>query len=162
MKKQIICHDKDWNKFKVNVDKLTFRPSVYGVIIKNGKILLARQWDGYEFPGGGIKLDETIEEALKREIWEETGYKVKAEKILHSENSFFTPRPYLKKLYWNCVLIYYACSIVSGKISTKNFDDNEKKIMSAAEWVDLKNISKLKFYNSVDSVKLIKEAAKIK
>ncbi|PIT93649.1 hypothetical protein COU00_03180 [Candidatus Falkowbacteria bacterium CG10_big_fil_rev_8_21_14_0_10_43_11] len=162
MKKQVVVRDRDNNKFKVSVDKLTFRPSVYGVIIKTGKILLARQWDGYEFPGGGINLHETIEEGLKREVWEETGYKVRMGNILHSETSFFTPAPYYKGVFWNCVLIYYICSIVSGKISTKHFDDNEKKIMSMAEWVDLKDIGKLKFYNSIDSAKLIKKALEIK
>ena len=58
---QITCLDIKGNKSKVPVSKLTFRPSVYGVIIKNGSILLSRQWDGYDFPGGGIKIGETIE-----------------------------------------------------------------------------------------------------
>ncbi len=30
--------------------------------------------------------------------------------------------------------------------------------MSAAEWVAIKDIKKIKFYNGVDSVKLIKQA----
>ncbi|MFA6551258.1 MAG: NUDIX hydrolase [Patescibacteria group bacterium] len=159
MKKQVIVHDHDNKKFKVSVDKLTFRPSIYGIIIKNGKVLLSKQWDGYDFPGGGIKLGETVEQALTREVWEETGYRVTREKFIGCFDAFF------RLLFSNedrqFILLYYTCKIKSGKISTANFDKDEKKYAGAAEWIDLKDIDKLKFYNSVDSVKLIKEAAKI-
>ena len=160
MKKQIICHDVNNKKYEVATKKLTFRPSVYGIAIKNNKILLSKQWDGYDFPGGGLNLEETIEEALKREFWEETGYKIKVGEVIHTQTSFFHSAHSSIKEYWNCVLIYYTCKIISGKISTENFDEDEKKYLSAAEWVDIKNIKKLKFYNSVNSSEVIKKALK--
>jgi 8-oxo-dGTP pyrophosphatase MutT (NUDIX family) len=73
MNKKIICKDIKGNEYAVPVEQLSFRPSVYGIIIQEGKILLSKQWDGYDFPGGGIKLGETIEQALLREVKEETG-----------------------------------------------------------------------------------------
>lgn len=71
MKKQkIICNDPFGNKREVEPDKLIFRPSVYGVLIEDGKVLLIQQWDGHDFPGGGVEIHETLRQALKREFLE--------------------------------------------------------------------------------------------
>ena len=59
--KKILCkNDFDHKRKIVPANELIFRPSVYAVIIKSGKILLSRQWDGYDFPGGGIEKGESI------------------------------------------------------------------------------------------------------
>lgn len=65
-----------------------FRVSLRGVIIKNGKILLdnERAEKIWETPGGGIKHGENIENALKREILEETGYNSGIIKPLYAFN----------------------------------------------------------------------------
>ena len=51
-----------------------------GIIIKDDKILLMhRRKNGQEYfvlPGGGIEVGETPEEAVAREVYEETGLKV--------------------------------------------------------------------------------------
>ena len=51
------------------------RPSSRAVILKDGKVLLnyVAKFDCYEFPGGGIEPGETPEEAVIREVAEETG-----------------------------------------------------------------------------------------
>lgn len=60
--KTITCIDLDKNTYKVESSTLSWRPSVYGIIIRDDNILLVPQWDGYDLPGGGIELGETIEE----------------------------------------------------------------------------------------------------
>jgi len=87
--KKIICYDIKGKQHKISSEELSFRPSVYGIIIQDDKILLSKQWDGYDFPGGGVELGETIKNALTREIKEETGLIVKVGKIIACENSFF-------------------------------------------------------------------------
>lgn len=59
------------------------RPTVRGIIEKDGKLALVhkRENDYYGFPGGGMEAGETYEEALIREIKEETGLIVIPESI---------------------------------------------------------------------------------
>lgn len=59
------------------------RPSARGIIIKNGKIAMvhSRKYDYYKFPGGGIEGNERKEDALIREVLEETGLCVVRESI---------------------------------------------------------------------------------
>lgn len=54
---------------------------VAGVFIKDGKLFTARRVSGnyagyWEFPGGKIEANETHEQALKREIFEELGAEI--------------------------------------------------------------------------------------
>jgi 8-oxo-dGTP diphosphatase len=156
--KTIICHDVRGKAYQAPLNKVHFRPGVYGVIIRNGKILLSPQWDGYDFPGGGMEINETIEQALVREAYEETGYKVKIGKLVACYQSFFKSDS--QKDYWNALCLYYTCTIQSGKISTAGFDENEKVYAKAAEWIDIKKALKLKYYNTADSSQIIQAVFK--
>ncbi|MFC1652000.1 NUDIX domain-containing protein [Patescibacteria group bacterium] len=150
---KITCTDIKGNKHQVDKSKLSFRPSVYALIIQNNKILLQKHWDGYNFPGGGVELSESMEESLKREVLEETGLKVEIEKIIACEDSFFII-PFEKKPV-HSILIYYLCKVKGGKITTDNFDKFEKKYAKKAEWVDLEKAKSVEFCGSVEGQKVI-------
>ena len=51
------------------------RPSARAIIIKDGKIAMvySKKYNYYKFPGGGIETGEYMEDALIREVLEETG-----------------------------------------------------------------------------------------
>src|SRR5438105_3497655 len=55
-----------------------FRIGVYAVILNEGGVLLAhrRDIDWWNLPGGGMEAGETVDEALCREVREETGLEV--------------------------------------------------------------------------------------
>ena len=56
--------------------------TVDGIILKNQKILLIRRKnppfkDKWALPGGFVEYDEKVEDAIIREVFEETGLKTK-------------------------------------------------------------------------------------
>ncbi|MBP0483292.1 NUDIX domain-containing protein [Sagittula salina] len=56
-----------------------FRPGVYVVLPRGGDLLLTHQSAPYpevQLPGGGIDPGESPLQALHREVWEETGWKI--------------------------------------------------------------------------------------
>jgi ADP-ribose pyrophosphatase YjhB (NUDIX family) len=157
--KKIVCHDVNDEEYEIDSSQLKFRPSVYGVIIGDGKILLSKQWDGYDFPGGGMELGETVEEALKREVKKETGLDVETKEIVYCGNSFF--KSMHGENFMNCILMYFLCEVASGKVTTEFFSEHEKEYLSEAQWIDLRDVKNIKFYNSVDSLEIIKKARKL-
>lgn len=62
------------------------------VLVKDNKLLVQREKTGEEYalPGGHIKIGETLEAGLVREIAEETGAKIACRRLLWSEESFWT------------------------------------------------------------------------
>lgn len=159
MEKEIVCTDLNGNTVSAPLSKLTFRPSVYGVMIEDGKILLSKQWDGYDFPGGGIDLGESINDALKREVKEETGVDVEIGRIVACENSFFKFR--FEDKCVQAIWMFYLCKRVGGELTTEFFDEHEKEYADMPEWISLDDIDKIKFYNSADSLKIIKDAIEL-
>ncbi|WP_230500347.1 NUDIX hydrolase [Sutcliffiella rhizosphaerae] len=58
-----------------NTNKIIYREAVRAVIIQNDKILMVQSNIGdYKFPGGGVEINESHEEAIMREVAEETGH----------------------------------------------------------------------------------------
>lgn len=158
MSNKITCRDIKGNKVEVDKDQLTFRPSAYGVLIEEGKVLLSPQWDGYDIPGGAMETDETIEQCLEREFFEETGLRVKKKELLICKGDFFI-HPTSKKPF-NTILMYYLVGKIGGEINVENFDESEKNYIKEAQWVDISSIKGLKFYNPIDNVELIRKAQK--
>jgi len=72
-------------------EKLTFRPSVYAIIVNEGNVLLLNttHTGTYSLPGGGIEIGESIEEALKREVREETSLEIEIISFYRFDEQFF-------------------------------------------------------------------------
>src|SRR5262245_42640675 len=65
---------------RVEFTEYDTRLGAYAVVVRDGQVLLAlwNEPDGpqWTLPGGGVELQEALEEAVVREVREETGYDV--------------------------------------------------------------------------------------
>lgn len=159
MQKRVICKDVFGNEYEVNVDDLEQRVGVYAVIVKNDKILLTKQWEGFGIVGGGVEKGETLEDAFVREVKEETGLNVKPGKIIHVATTFFkrdkddTPRQSFQ---------FYMTheEPVFGEIINNALTESEKTYTNGIpEWVDLSATDGIDLRHSV-SLKTIVDAYK--
>ena len=103
------------------------RPTVRGIIEKDGKLALVhkKEYDYYAFPGGGIDAGETYEEALIREVREETGLIVIPESIteyggaLRLNKSTRFPETVFEQENFN-----FKCRVLD-EVGTQNLDAEE-------------------------------------
>lgn len=156
MTKTVICKDVFKNEYKVPVDELELRVGVYAVIIEDNKILLTRQWDGYSLIGGGLEKGETVEEAIIREVKEESGLDIEPGEVFYHATTFFKRNP--ESPARQSVQLYLNHHKILGKINSdnKNITESEKTYtVDVPEWVDLDRIGKIKFRHSVDLQKII-------
>lgn len=143
--------------YEVDVSKLKWRPSAYGIVIKNDELLLLKQTNGYDLPGGGVELGEVPEAAVLREITEETGVKAKNPKLIAVHSTFYKPHLITPEAYVQSLMIYYTCEYVGGDLSTDGFDEYERQYAEAPEWISLARLDSLKIGTSNDFRGYIKQ-----
>jgi 8-oxo-dGTP pyrophosphatase MutT (NUDIX family) len=87
----IECESIYGDRKLVPKEKLAFRPSVYAIIVHDRRIaLLTNRSSGKYFPpGGGIEVGETLEDALRREVREETGLEIEIQQFAFFREGFF-------------------------------------------------------------------------
>ena len=155
MTKSIICKDVFGSQYTVPVNELNIRVGVYAVIIENGKILLTRQWDSYSLIGGGVEKGETIEEAIIREVKEETGLAMMPDKIIHQATTFFKRNAEAKAN--QSIQLYFTHSQLRGEISNDKITASEKTYTHGTpEWVDLSEVDKINFRHSVSLTTILR------
>ena len=80
------------------------------VLIRRGKEPLRGRW---VIPGGTVELGETLQEALVREMQEETGIVVRPREVVLVFDRIERQGPSVEYHY---VIIDYACDYVSGEL----------------------------------------------
>ncbi len=111
------------------------RPSVRGIIIKDGKIAMMHslKYDYYKLPGGGIEEGEQLEDTLIREVREESGLVVKPDSI----KEFGYVRRIEKGKIEDIFIqenFYYLCD-VEDVIQAQELDDYEEEEVFTLEYV---------------------------
>lgn len=148
MPSTVVCRDMDDNKTEESVDNLSWRPAAYGIVVKDGAVLLLKQYNGYDLPGGGIDFGETSEEAVIREILEESGLTAANPKLIDVATSYFR-FPHTGPL--QCLSLYYSCEYVSGQIHTDGLDEHEKNYApEGCEWVPIDQLEHIPIAASTD------------
>lgn len=92
----------------------TPKVDVRGVVFKDDHILLVRELadGGFTLPGGWVDVNEPPSLAVEREVWEETGYQVKARKLLavYDRNRHGHPA-YIFHIY----KLFILCELIGGQ-----------------------------------------------
>jgi 8-oxo-dGTP diphosphatase len=110
---------------------------VGGVVIRGDSVLLIRrghapQKGEWAIPGGLVELGETVADALRREVMEETGISVKPVEMV----AVFEPIIKRKgRVQYHYVVLDYACQPSSGRLAP-NSD------VSDARWVHRTELGK--------------------
>lgn len=124
--------------------KVFSRPSARAIVFKNDKVLLvySKKYNYYKFPGGGIENGEKPEDALIREVREETGYQIIAESIGEYGK---VPRKQKDTYDENCIFeqenFYFFCDVDDAKLNTQ-LDDYEAEEGFTPVWVDAMTASR--------------------
>ncbi len=91
-----------------------WRMSAYG-IVQNEKdeiLMVLPAWgESYDLPGGGVEIHERIHEGLRREFYEETGFRVEVEDIPFyvGESDFFMDH---SKEFMHVVILTYRARLI--------------------------------------------------
>ncbi len=115
------------------------------ILIKDNKVLLIHrinEKEYYVYPGGGVEEGETIEQAVLRELLEETTIKAKINRLLYKQIYNDGSEQY-----------FYLCEYIEGKPKLSD-DSIEKERMLNKEfkeyynplWVDIDNLKDILVY----------------
>jgi mutator protein MutT len=126
-------------------EKLTFRPSVYGIIVNTENVLLLNttHTGTYSLPGGGIEIGETIEEALKREVKEETGLEIEIVSFYRFEEQFFYYDP--ADIAFHSFLFFYVCRPKTIEID-HDLEINDDSV-DLPRWIRIDELEEQHFHN---------------
>lgn len=124
---------------------------VGGIIEKEGKFLMVQEakkkcYGKWNFPAGHLEEGETIYDGAIREIFEETGCRVRLTNVLPIINTELEDV--------NFILINFVAELVEEDIKF-----NKEEILDV-KWIDKKDIEEMD-YNSLRDEKLIKRTLEI-
>jgi ADP-ribose pyrophosphatase YjhB (NUDIX family) len=149
VKDSLILTDLDGIEHRVAKTEIIWRPSAYGIVIKDQRILLCYiEKYGYGLPGGGVELGETMEQTVEREIHEETGVSVRCQNLIGARTSLFKGPG--EDENFSSILLYYVAEYLGGEISSRFADEWEKQNQATAKWVDINQIDTLPICGTVD------------
>ncbi len=91
----------------------TPRVDVRGAVFRDGKLLMVRERTdgGWTLPGGWADVGDLPSEAAEREVWEEAGFRVKAQKVvgIYDANRFGPLE------LFHAFKIVFMCELIDGE-----------------------------------------------
>lgn len=108
------------------------------------KILMVNnKGEGWSLPGGAVEQEETLEQAVIREVKEETNLTIEAGEVIAVNEAMFKEKGH------HALFITFKAKVIEGEISIIDKDE-----ISKVEWVDIQRANELMPYypNGVDSL----------
>lgn len=125
-----------------------FNYRVCAIIVSEGKILAMRDERSPYFylPGGRVKMGETAEEAVIREVQEELGVTLKISRTLWLNQAFFTED--VDQLRYHELCIYFLMDISDTNLPERGrvFTLTEGKHIHIFEWLEFDRLKNEYFY----------------
>jgi len=93
-------------------------PAVGAIIIRDGQILLVLRGNGpyqryWSVPGGKVEWGETLEAAVQREVWEETGLTIQAGALAGAVDLIIRDN---EQVITHHVIIDYFAEVTGGEL----------------------------------------------
>ncbi len=112
---------------------------VVGVVVSGGEVLLIRRGrepmlGAWSLPGGALELGETTAEGVAREVFEETGVRVRPLEMVATVDRIH--RDDAGRVQYHYVLVDWLCGVEEGASRALACGDDA----SAAEWVERSEI----------------------
>lgn len=129
--------------FSMQAGYITPKIDVRGAIIRENKILLIQEKsDGkWAMPGGWADLGDAPASVAEREVWEESGYRVKAEKVV----AVIDANRIKPMEFYHAFKIIFLCRLIGGEpqISHETL---------AVDFFELNNIPSLSIYRTNENM----------
>ncbi|MFT8352925.1 NUDIX hydrolase [Clostridium saccharoperbutylacetonicum] len=137
--------------FKTNSGKFNYR--VGAIIIRDNKLLMVKNDSApyYYSVGGRVKLNETSEEAVSRETFEETGMELEIDRLAFIHEHFFNEE-ITKEDYHEIAFFYLMKVSTSMDFVCKSFGDQGTK--EHLHWLPIEDLDRYHLYPEFFKTKL--------
>jgi ADP-ribose pyrophosphatase YjhB (NUDIX family) len=138
--------------FKITQGKFNYR--VGAIIIRDQKVLMIKNDDApyYYSVGGRVKFNETSEEAVVREVFEETGIKLEIEGLAFIHEHFFNEE--ITKEHYHELAFFYLMKVESNMNFTCN-SYGEQGAKEHLHWLPIENLDKYHLFPEFFKTKLL-------
>ena len=138
-----ISKESALESFSMQAGYATPKIDVRGAVVHEGKILLIqeRMDERWAMPGGWADLGNAPASVAEREVWEESGYRVKAEKVV----AVLDANRIEPMEFYHAFKIIFLCTLIGGepKISHETM---------AVDFFDMDNLPPLSLYRTNESM----------
>ncbi|MBU3093769.1 NUDIX domain-containing protein [Clostridium sp. CF011] len=144
--------------FKTEQGKFNYR--VGAIILHDNKLLMVKNNKAPYFysVGGRVKLHESAEEAVVREVYEETGIYMKIERLGFIHENFFT-EDVTKERFHELSFFFYMKDMDSLNTICMSFTEDGAK--EELQWIPLGKISDVYLYPEFFKEKLLNPLATV-